>query len=422
MLVEFRVENHRSLRDEQVLSMESGRGAANPGDLRARHVEGSDLELLPVVALYGANASGKTNLLHALAFMQHAVMSSANRWKPDEGIPRSPFAWGLSKSQPSLFEVTMLLDSIRYQYGFQLTDESVSEEWLFAWPHGKKQTWFERDDGTFKFGEHLKGENKVLEGVTRRNALFLSTAAQFAHLQLTPLFVWFRTLEILNFDVSNLPDPMTKDFFAEFGIAELFASGQAGFLKTRTANEPLRERFLNLLQSADLGINGLRVEKRNKNHRLPYSNIELCHQTAGEEAWLPLREESKGTQSLIRSALPILQAIHSGGVILCDELEASLHPVLAQSIVRQFNDPVTNPHNAQLIFTTHDTNLLGTTLCDPVLRRDQIWLTEKDAEGATVLYPLTDFKPRKHENLERGYIQGRYGAIPFLGDFSLATE
>ena len=121
-------------------------------------------------------------------------------------------------------------------------------------------------------------------------------------------------------------------------------------------------------------------------------------------------------------ALPILEVLHEGGVLIIDELERSLHPSLARDLVRFFNDPRTNPRNAQIIFTTHDTNLLGTTIGEPALRRDQVWLTEKDTEGATVLYPLTDYKPRKAENLERGYLQGRYGAIPFLGDFLAVGE
>jgi AAA15 family ATPase/GTPase len=117
-----------------------------------------------------------------------------------------------------------------------------------------------------------------------------------------------------------------------------------------------------------------------------------------------------------------LQALQDGGIVLVDELEASLHPALAREIIRQFNEPATNPRNAQLIATTHDTNLLGTIMDEPALRRDQVWFTEKDNEGATVLYPLTDYKPRKAENIERGYLQGRYGAIPFLGDLHLAGE
>ena len=181
---------------------------------------------------------------------------------------------------------------------------------------------------------------------------------------------------------------------------------------------------MNLLRSADLGITDLKVESRKyTNGSTHFETIKINHGQANEEAWLPLNQESKGTQTLVRFALPIVQAVQNGGVVLCDELESSLHPVLAQNIVGQFNNPATNPRNAQLIFTTHDTNLLGTTLGEkPPLRRDQVWLTEKNAEGATVLYPLTDFKPRKQENLERGYIQGRYGAVPYLGNFSLAAE
>ena len=192
-----------------------------------------------------------------------------------------------------------------------------------------------------------------------------------------------------------------------------------------TLEELLSEQFLTLLRSADLGIVDLKVEKNEpieKARRLTRIRFHLKHQSDADDAWLPLDQESKGTRTLFRFAVPILEAIRDGGVLLCDELEASLHPSLAQQIVRRFNDPKTNPHHAQLIFTTHDTNLLGTTLGEPALRRDQVWLTEKDDQGSTVLYPLTDYKPRKAENLERGYIQGRYGAIPFLGDFTFAGE
>jgi AAA15 family ATPase/GTPase len=168
-----------------------------------------------------------------------------------------------------------------------------------------------------------------------------------------------------------------------------------------------------LLQVADIGIVDLRAEKNETDNTVRHS-IYLKHKSEFENAWLPLREESHGTRTFFNIALPMLQAFQEGGVLLVDELERSLHPSLARQIIRQFNDPSANPKNAQIIFTTHDTNLLGTTLGEAALRRDQVWLTEKDGEGATVLYPLTDYKPRKAENLERGYLQGRYGAIPFL--------
>jgi AAA15 family ATPase/GTPase len=187
----------------------------------------------------------------------------------------------------------------------------------------------------------------------------------------------------------------------------------------------ISDRFRAMLQNADIGIVDMRViksESSDEGARHPRIRIQLKHKSSVEDAWLPLEEESKGTQMLFRMALPILEAIQDGATLIVDELEGSLHPSLAQKIVQLFNNPQLNPRNAQLIFTTHDTNLLGTTLGEPALRRDQVWLTEKDTEGRTVLYPLTDYKPRSAENLERGYLQGRYGAIPFLGDFLSASE
>lgn len=147
--------------------------------------------------------------------------------------------------------------------------------------------------------------------------------------------------------------------------------------------------------------------------------ILVRHLGAKENEWLTLENESKGTQTLFDMGRNLIFVLEYGGALVVDELEASLHPKLALEIVKQFNNPLTNPKNAQLIFTTHDTNLLGNDAGEPVLRRDQVWLTEKDKEGATTLYPLTDYKPRKAENVERGYLQGRYGAIPYLGNFSL---
>lgn len=428
MLIEFRVENHRSLRDEQVLTMEAGR-IGDTADSRPRHVDGHSECLLPVAALYGANASGKSNVLNALAFMRETVLFSHRFWSPDEGVPRNQFAWGPRRAEPSLFEVAILVENVRYQYGFLVSDECVLEEWLYAWPNAKKQIWFERDGSKYKFGENLKGENKLIEEVTRSNALFLSTAVQHRHQQLHGIFSWFRTLQPINVPAGR--ETVSRAIpSSESVVLRLFEqisneTNQPSLFPETPSEEPLLDRFRTLLRSADIGIVDLKVEKSESNdlpRRANRPRFHLKHKNNSDDAWLPLEEESRGTRTLFRFAAPILEVIRDGGTLLVDELEASLHPSLAQQIVRQFNDPKTNPHNAQLIFTTHDTNLLGTTLGEPALRRDQVWLTEKDDQGATVVYPLTDYKPRKAENLERGYIQGRYGAIPFLGNFSFAAE
>ncbi len=423
MLIEFRVENHRSLRDEQVLTMEAGR-VGDDADPRPRHISGHSERLLTVAGLYGANASGKSNVLAALAFMRGAVVGSHRIWSPDGGVPRDPFAWGPKKVEPSLFEATLLLGEVRFQYGFRASDECFLEEWCHAWPRGKKQVWFERDNNTYKFGENLRGENRLIADVTRPNALFLSAAAQHNHPQLQPIYSWFGAIRVVNLLVARRP--FRRYLPTEFVLAQMLGeeasdAHQQTLFPSEESSEPLLERFRTLLQVADIGIVDMRAEKGEADNAARPS-IYLKHKTEFDNAWLPLREESQGTRTLFNIALPMLQAIQDGGILLVDELERSLHPSLARQIIHQFNDPAANPKNAQIIFTTHDTNLLGTTLGEAALRRDQVWLTEKDGAGATVLYPLTDYKPRKAENLERGYLQGRYGAIPFLSDFALAGE
>lgn len=407
MLIEFRVANHRSIREEQVFSFEAGEQSA-VGDTVARSVPGHPKPLLPAAALYGANASGKSNVLAALEQMRRIVIDSHRRWDPQGGVEREPFAWGPSRHEPSLFEAIFLSGGQRYEYGFVADDEHILEEWLYAFPRARRQVWFEREGQSFKFGEHLTGENRTVEKATRTNALFLSAAAQLNHEQLTPIFSWFRTQQFVRVG------PWSKRRLGK-RLEQWLAS---------TDSPHRRENVLGLLRAADLGIVDVRVDQmelgffkgiQGPKPLLQYQ-VSLGHQTSHGPAWLPLEEESHGTQTLSRIAPSIIDSLETGALLVVDELEAGLHPLLAMNLVHLFNESATNPRNAQLLFTTHDTNLLGHVPGEPLLRRDQVWLTEKDPEGATRLYPLTDYKPRKGENLERGYLQGRYGAIPFLGD------
>ncbi len=418
MLIEFRVENHRSLRDEQVLSLEPAAADEDRGPL-------------PVAALYGANGSGKSNVLAALHFMREAVVDSARTWVPGGPIPRDPFAWGPRRAEPSFFEVALLLEGVRYQYGFTATDAIIAEEWLHAWPRGKKQIWFERDGDAFKFGEHLKGRNADIEGMTRPNALFLSVAAQFRHEQILPVFGWFAAQKVASSPIWRRPPLyafaelfypfMPKSGFGDEGVRQMV--DEAGETEISARDWP-REPFRSLFLGADLGIVDARVEKYAglEPGALRRSRILLRHESSEQDAWLPLEQESGGTQVMFRLASWVAWAIERGTLLAVDELESGLHPALARRIVALFRDPATNPRNAQLIFTTHDANLLGNVPGEPALAREHIWLTEKDGEGTTRLYPLTDFKPRKDENLERGYLLGRYGAVPFLGAYTSVEE
>jgi predicted ATPase len=413
VLIQLRVENHRSLREEQTLSLVAA-SAGDKDDACLIRSKGLSEALLPVVALYGANASGKSNVISALAFMKTAVQKSHRLWDPNGGTPREPFALSKKAEEPSLFEVDFLFQNVRYRYGFVIGSEKIEEEWLFAWPRGKKQTWFEREGTKLQFGKHLRGENETIRALTRGNSLFLSAAAQNNHAMLLPVAEWFSNLVVRG-------SPSNLIYLADFAAAMLS-------LVRKWPRADQRDSYfravLNLLQAADTGIVDFRLDEVKLSAQYGWSgstapSIELWfrHKTEDEKrAWLPLAAESQGTVMLLHLATEVTVALMTGGVLCVDELDASLHPMIALELLRLFHDPQRNPHGSQLVFTTHDTNLLGSLSGEPLLRRDQIWFTEKDQAGATKLYPLTDFHPRKEENLERGYLQGRYGAIPFLGE------
>lgn len=408
MLIWVRIANHRSVRDEQVLSLEPGN--VDGGGERVRDQGG--VRLLPSIAIYGPNASGKSNVLDGLAFIRYAVVFSHRIFSPEGGIPRQPFAWGDKLAEPSVFEIALKLDGLRYEYGFCADDQRFTEEWLYAYPSARKQTWFEREGDEIKFGEHLHGENRTIEKVTRPNSLFLSAAAQNQHAQLAPVFRGIYAIHVhgLRVPFTGTIPLSPRENFARWWTRRPSQMLGAGLAQGLGDHDEGKARFRDLLRAADFGIVDVEVvDDLERGHR-----VRVKHRSGRDDAWLPLQEESHGTQQVFALAPVALDALASGSPLLVDEFERSLHPLLSLKLIEAFNDPKQNPHNAQLLFTTHDTALLGSLLGAEPLRRDQVWLTEKDDDGATRLYPLTDFRPRKEENLERGYLQGRYGAIPFL--------
>jgi uncharacterized protein len=426
VLIQFRVENHRSLRDEQVFSLVASSDRAGAHVFRS---EGLGEALVPVAAIYGANASGKSNVLGSLDFMRRAIRDSQRRWDVD-GTPRDPFLLSGKAEEPSLYEVDIIVGGVRYRYGFQLSSSRIEEEWLFAWPHGRKAMWFERDGERFEFGKTLHGENEAIRNLTRPNSLFMSAAAQNNHVALLPIFRHFLAWRM---SLSRRSDSLASSEIVErldarggatdrAAILQLLRDADTGIVDVRVASveestkrlESVKRRGTVLAEgTADLAAVEALVQAAVR--RAP-GTVLFRHRSADDErAWLPLSAESAGTIALLNLAPCVVDALRSGSLLCIDELEASMHPTLALRLVRMFNDPAHNPNGAQLVFSTHDTNLLGTVAGEPVLRRDQVWFTEKDDRGATHLYPLTDFHPRKEENLERGYLQGRYGAIPFLG-------
>jgi uncharacterized protein len=412
MLIRFRVENYHSISEAQELSFVAAALTEFPEKLI--HSPQLEVDLLRVVGVYGANASGKSTLLNALKFMKTAVLDSHRNWKPKAGIPHQPFLLNPKNSTaPSLFEVDFLVGHIRYTYGFTLDSVNVLEEWLYAYPQGKKQKWFVRNiaqSDEFVFSRLLSGENKGVQALTRNNSLFLSTAAQNNHPKLTPIFEWFdNALDFIDdrarLNAATAQQCLTPEFLA--GVTKIMKSADLGITGIDIDEEKLSSDLEQMLESM-FGDNPkqLKLMKAMQIHPTLRHRVEAD----SNDVRLPFSDESRGTQALFGLAGAIVKRLADGGLLCVDELDASLHPLMAVEIVKMFNDPRSNPNNAQLLFNTHDTNILESG----DLRRDQIWFTEKDKTGATHLYSLTDYKARKEENIKRGYLQGRYGAIPFM--------
>lgn len=423
MLRSFRVANHRSIRDEQDLVL-----------LPAYQGAG---EVVPVTAIFGANAAGKSTVLDALGFLQRIVRDSYRRWEPGSGIPRSPFRLDPACSHgPSTYVVDLVLDSVRYVYGISLDDEVVRDEWLYRYPHGRKQVVFEREGEELKLGSTVadhRGRQRFLNEVTRANASALGAGAMIDLGEVAPVYEWFRrqlqvqlhpatSASAVARAVTMLGDEGTDKAqlvqllrAADLGITDLHlnqvpSKDEAGlwiYLDPATGNASGDRR-----QAWRLGTDSARGEGTPVRQELRFvhgrSGVALTagEQSAGTLAWL----------GLLTSALDVLG---TGGLLCVDEIDASLHTRLTARLVGMFKDEETNPKSAQLIFTTHDASLLGTSLGGEVLARDEVWFVEKDSDGATRLFPLTDFKPRQQENTERRYLGGSYGAVPIVSDDDL---
>jgi predicted ATPase len=414
VLLRFRVANHRSIRADHELSLvatEFNEGTARLTGVRA---EGREISVVPVAGIFGANASGKSNVLAALRAMREAVRSSLAEWAKDAGVPREPFALDpKARDDTTLFEADLLLGEpwVRYTYGFELSDERVEAEWLHAFPHGRKQVWFDREADReqgeeFVFpGEGLRGGKDRLAEFTRPNSLFLTVAASLNHPQLSAVHRWF--LDNL-WIVTPGDDVVLRGEYTRRLLTDARDKGQR------------RKQVEALLRVADLGVAGLQIDPS----LAAEQQVRLLHYS-GTGKLVPLdfaRQESLGTFAWFSFLGPLLNVLDQGSVLLVDELDASLHPVLAAEVIRLFQDPAANQRGAQLIFTTHDATLLGTSLVDRPIDRDQIWITAKRQSGETEMYPLIDSRPRKEDNLERGYLRGRYGGVPRVTSGELARE
>lgn len=409
MLLRFEVTNHRSIRDPAELSM-----IAVDGD-RAE-TRGFDLlteRALTVAGVYGANASGKSNILDALAWLSMAVARSLRSW--GSVIPRDPFRFGLGPESPSRYSIEMTVDGVRYVYHVEVNDSEVLYEALHSYPERRRRVLFEREGLDIDFRRGLGGLSGTRELLTP-TTLALSAAMRFEHPEVEEFGRQLAGIGMLGARrtvglgvLGRLSPQMryrTERLFESQGLpahASLFDDDESAELRSP------RNSALALLRFADLGIDDVEVVEEE-------GQVRLIHRAGNQGLPFDLSDESAGTQTWFRLVGPMLAALRSGQILLFDEIDARLHPKLSARLLELFQDPFTNPDGAQLIFTTHDTSLLNH------LNRDEVWLTEKGDDGGTTLTALAEYggdKVRRSLNLEKAYLQGRFGAVPELDQFAL---
>ena len=427
MLIQFSVGNFKTFKERVTINM-----IASNYDKETREEENIitnskyNLRNLKSAVIYGANASGKSKLMEALMFMKHFTIDSSKDSQKGDEISVEPFRLNSETvNAPSEFEVVFLHKDTQYRYGFEVDKKQVISEWLYHKPKTKEVELFYRDYQNFEIHQRnfKKGTIGVKEGLIRDNSLLLSLAAQLNDEIAISVIDWFKTLKTIS------------------GLKE---EGYKGYTMSRTKEPKTKLQILELLKAADLGILDIKLElldieklpkdlpkeirdrlireSKEENSEI-VSDVLTTHKMYDDSnkfidnVYFSMDEdESSGTRKFFALTGPILNVIENGYILIVDELDSKLHPNLVCKLVSLFNSKELNPKNAQLIFNTHDTNLLSSGL----FRRDQIWFTEKNKFGAANLYSLADFKTdsvRKTEAFEDNYIRGKYGSVPYLGFF-----
>jgi AAA15 family ATPase/GTPase len=416
MLVEFSVANYLSFRDKVTLSMVATRKREHT---EANTIQTKDLRLVKTAVIYGANASGKSNLIEAMSSVRRFIRDSSKESQVGEEISWVD-SFKLStqtENEPSFFEVVFISDNVRYRYGFELDMLSIKEEWLYrAKSNGDEVELFYRINDQIEVSDKFT-EGKGLEERTRNNALFLSVVANFKGKTSEKVLQWFYNFNVLS--------GLSEDTF--------------NYTEKKLNDSGFKKKFMELVKHADLGIEDVEVDSNkdipeeliklkkmlmesndnNPEIRITKQNLYVKHnkfdennKLVGHQMFSLFRSESEGTKKVISLLGPIIDTLERGRMLVIDELDAKLHPILTRFIVGLFHDSTVNKNNAQLIFNTHDTNILSSQY----FRRDQIWFTEKDSYGATDLYSLVEYNVRSDKNYEKNYLQGKYGSIPYIGN------
>lgn len=424
MLIEFRFKNFRSFRDQTVLSME----ATGLGTLKKCLLEYNKMKILPGAAIYGKNGGGKSNVIRALWLAVQFIKNAQRTQHENAPVPVVPFALNdYSLKEPSEFEFIYTVDEVKFWYAFSATREKIVSESLHHAPKGQKALVFSRKGQEFFFTED-KGKRKLISEAVADNQLFFSVACTMNDLACTNAMKWFREKVFFSRDYPDIPKQLLEysndnnmlraisDYAkaADLGIQDMqfeIDSKEVGEELSFPENMPegikaaLTQFIHTLAENSDVSETRLRMgevkataqhQGRNRNGEMQLYPVELS-------------DESDGTRKLMSVAPAIESVLNRGGVLLVDEIERELHPVLVDFIVAKFQSRLTNKNGAQIIFTTHNTELMNMEL----LRKDQVYFADKDQkDGASELYSISEFATRTTENIRKGYLLGKYGAIP----------
>jgi AAA15 family ATPase/GTPase len=414
MLIEFRVENFRSFRDYAILNMGASADKSLPGNVIKS--KAMDKDFLKSALIFGANASGKSNLILALGLLRSFVLKSHLHQKGMK-LNYQPFSFdAINQKKPTTFSVVFAHENVRYQYTFAFDSDRIIEEALYHYPEGRKATIFERHGQEFSFTKD-RTEQTVISRRTPENALYLSSSVQFNYKKTMPAYDWFQNglivLETSDLDIlmDSVIEQANKNLkfrkLVENGlkIADFGITGFRGKIRTMGVGDlegKLPPQILGMMT-----IGGMTAKER---------DIRFTHEVKdshGKTRNFELRsfQESEGTRKLLAVIGPIINSLLEGKTLLVDELDTKMHNSISTWLVDLFHDPKQNPRGAQLIFNTHNQLLLDLSR----FRRDQIWFTEKDNDtGASALFCLAEFGERKDRDIQKAYSLGRYGAVPFI--------
>ncbi len=420
MILEFTVENYRSFYGKKTLVLEADKALKECSETNlfacSKHI------LLRTLALYGANSSGKSNLVSAMYTMARCILLSV-RLNDNEELEYDPFLLLTDNERPTMFEVIFLKGEYCYRYGFRYNLERIVDEWLFrkTTPRSKEQMMFVRNEEGICVEEKNFPEGIGYEEKINDNRLFLSLCQQLGGEISRQVLSWFQS----DFNViSGLNNQQYRSYSKLFfhkkeqssvDALEFFQKLRLGFNSILT-----HEEEPNIPSDLTIELRAMFQKEIQGKKSIELDSVHNIYSDKGKVVssvnFSFDERESSGTNKLFDLSGPIFDTLYTGATLVIDELDAKMHPLISQYIIELFNNPETNPKNAQLIFTTHDTHLLS----QKILRRDQIWFTEKDSQEQTDLYSLMDIvlpdgtKPRNDANYERNYIAGRYGAIPYI--------